>query len=189
MNWLQLVTPYLDTSSLPALAGTGSFLLARVLGALIPAGLLAGFFPRFAETLTDDVVRIRPRAVILMLLLGFAVIATTPILVALLILTVVGLGLAFLIFFLYLAVMLLAFFYAGILLGSLLARRYARRSTVLWRDGVVGMLLLSLVALVPFAGSAVVLLAVMFSTGLLLSRAFHLAFPREEARLPADRQA
>ena len=189
MNWLQLVTPYLDTSSLPALAGTGSFLLARVLGALIPAGLLAGFFPRFAETLADSVVRIRPRAAILMLLLGFGMVVATPVLVALLALTVVGLGLAFLIFSLYLVVTSLAFFYAGVLLGSLLARRYARRTTVLWRDGVLGMLLFSLVALIPFVGPVVVLLGVMFSAGMLLSRAFRFAFPREEARLPAGRQA
>lgn len=179
MNWFQLVVPYLDTSSLLALASTGSVLLVRVIGPIIPAGLFAGLFPRFAEALTDNLVSARPRTIIFSLLLGFAAFVATPVLVALLALTIVGVGLAFFLLSLYLCVISLAFFYAGILLGSLLARRYARRTTVLWRDGVFGMLLISFLALVPFAGPVAVLLAAILSTGLLLQRAFRGTFLRE----------
>jgi ABC-type transport system involved in cytochrome c biogenesis permease subunit len=76
--------------------------------------------------------------------------------------------------------LLLAFAYAGILAGGIFARRFAKREVILWRDGVLGMLSLSLIALIPVIGTFVILLLVTFSAGALLLLFFHWAFSREE---------
>ena len=45
--------PDVGTSRILALVSIGFFLFARILGALILAGLLSGLFPKFAETIVD----------------------------------------------------------------------------------------------------------------------------------------
>ncbi|PJA94241.1 hypothetical protein CO131_02280 [Candidatus Kaiserbacteria bacterium CG_4_9_14_3_um_filter_50_16] len=172
--------PDASTSRILALVSIGFFLFVRVLGALILAGLLAGLFPKLAEAIAERAYTKQPRAILLTMLLGFATLVATPILLILLSLTFVGIGLALLIFFLYALVAFLALLYAGIFLGSVFARRFARRDTMLWHDGVIGMLLLSLISLVPFIGLFAVLLLTTFSAGALLQLFFNFAFPREE---------
>jgi hypothetical protein len=177
--------PDVGTSRILSLISIGFFLFVRVLGALILAGLLAGLFPRFAETFVGRVAVMRPSRILLAALLGFAVFVVTPILTLLLALTFVGIGLALLLFILYLLTILLALLYAGILIGSLLARRFARRDAVLWRDGVLGMLILSLVTLIPYIGLFAVFFATALSAGTLVLIFFHFAFshPEETAEL------
>lgn len=172
--------PNIGTSRVLALISLGFFLFARILGALILAGLLAGLFPKLAEAIADRASSGRLRDILLPMLLGFGILVAAPILIALLALTFVGIGLALLLFFLYALLVLFAFLYAGILLGSLFARYFVRRDTVLWRDGVFGMLALSLIALAPFIGSSVLLLFTVFSAGALLLIFFDFAFPHEE---------
>lgn len=172
--------PDVGTSRILAIISISFFLLVRIVGALILAGLLAGLFPRFATLMVERTEAARPRAVLLTILLGFAAFVVTPALFLLLTLTFVGIGLALLSLVLYALMALLSLIYAGILLGSFLARRYAHRTTVFWHDGVVGMLLLSLVALVPYIGFFVVLFLTFFSAGALLRIFFDFAFPHEE---------
>jgi hypothetical protein len=159
----------------------GFFLFVRILGALILAGLLAGLFPRLAETLVERAYVGRPRDILLTTLLGFGILIATPVLIMLLALTFVGIGLAFLLLVLYALLVLLALLYAGILLGGVLARRYLRRETVLWHDGVLGMLAFSLVSLVPLIGLFATFLLTIFSAGALLQLFFHFAFPHDES--------
>jgi hypothetical protein len=178
---------YTDTSYLPSAGASrllgylsiGIFLLVRILGALILAGLIAGLFPRFAQTLAHRAYAARVRALLLTGLLGFAVLVATPVLLVLLALTFVGIGIAALLFVGYLLLLLLAAIYAGILSGSLLVRRFGKREGVRWSDGVLGMLLLSLLALVPYAGPFVVIVLTTYCAGALLLQFFHFAFPRE----------
>jgi hypothetical protein len=171
--------PSAGTSRILALTSIGLFLFARILGTLILAGLLTGLFPELAKAVTERAYARRPRSVLLTALLGFAILAATPVLLILLSLTFVGLGLALLLFILYALLAFLSVMYAGILLGGMFARRFALRDTVLWRDGVLGMLALSLVALVPIAGLSVVLLLTVFSAGALARLFSDFAFPRE----------
>ncbi|MBU6388386.1 hypothetical protein KGQ72_00685 [Patescibacteria group bacterium] len=171
--------PDAGTSRILAVVSVGFFLFARILGALILAGLLAGLFPRFAEAIVDRAYA-SPRNVLLTMLLGFAILVATPILLVLLSLTFVGIGLALLLLILYALLALLALVYAGILLGSVFARRFRKRDTIRWRDGVFGMLALSLITLVPVAGFSVALLFMLFTAGALLQIFFHFAFPHEE---------
>ena len=172
--------PDVGTSRMLAFVSIGFFLFARILGALILAGLLAGLFPRLAEAVVERASTERLRGILLTMLLGFAILVATPVLILLLALTFVGIGLALLLFILYALLALLTILYAGILVGGLLARRFARREIVRWHDGMLGMLALSLVLLVPVVGSLAGLLLALFSAGTLLLLFFHFAFPREE---------
>ena len=171
--------PDAGTSRTLALASIGVFLLVRILGALILAGLLAGLFPDLARTITDRAYTGRVRSLLLTTLLGFAALVATPILLLLLALTFVGLGVAVLVFIGYVLLVALAGMYAGILLGTLLVRRFTDREAVLWHDGVLGMLILSLIALVPIIGWLVAALLTAFAAGTLLVLFFRLAFPHE----------
>ncbi|MEK7144673.1 MAG: polymer-forming cytoskeletal protein [Patescibacteria group bacterium] len=172
--------PDVGTSRALALVSIGFFLFVRILGALILTGLLAGLFPRLAEEVALRAYEERPRRILLTMLLGFGILVATPVLIILLALTFVGIGLAFLLSILYALLVLFALLYAGILLGSMFARRFRKRETVLWHDGVFGMLALSLVALVPIFGLFVVLVLSLFTAGALLLIFFHFAFPHEE---------
>ena len=171
--------PSAGASRLLAFASIGIFLLARVLGALILAGLLAGLFPRLAEVLARRAHAERSRGWLLTALLGFATLVATPVLLVLLTLTFVGIGLALLLFIIYGLLALLSVLYAGILVGTLFARRFERRETVLWRDGVLGMLALSVASLVPVVGPSALFLLTAYTAGALMLAFFRFAFPRE----------
>lgn len=180
---------YTGTSYLPtrqeahavALASFGVFLFVKILGALLLAGLLAGLFPRLGEAVAAQTFSASARGVFLTTLLGFGVIVATPVLLILLAITFVGIGLAALLLILYSLLLILAFAFAGILVGALLAHRIWHREELLWRDGVFGMLVLSIVALVPVLGTLLVFVLMAFSMGALLLLFFHFAFPREQA--------
>ena len=169
------------TSASRALAfmGVAVFLLVRILGALILAGLLAGLFPRPAEEVVDMLLQGRLRRVLLTALLGFAVFVAVPVLILILALTFVGIGIALLLLFAYLLLTLLSLLYAGVALGNVLARRFGGREHVLWRDGVVGMLVLSVATLVPVLGPVLVALLTVFTAGALTLLFFRFAFQRE----------
>ncbi len=171
--------PSAGTSRTLALASLGIFLLARILGTLILAGLIAGLFPRLAEAVTERAWRGSARTILLTMLLGFAALVATPILLVLLALTFIGFGIALLLFVAYGLLIMLAFLYAGIMLGSLIARRFEHRAPVRWRDGVLGTLILSFITLIPFVGTLLLLLAMTFAAGALLLLFFHFAFPHE----------
>lgn len=172
--------PNIGTSKILNLINMGFFLFVRILGALILAGLLAGLFPRLAEELLERASTEKPRGVLLTILLGFGILVAGPVLIVLLALTFVGIGLALLLLVLYILLVLLALLYAGILLGSIFSRRFRQRDTVLWHDGILGMLILSLIAFVPVAGPLVTLFLTFFSAGALLLIFFNFAFPHEE---------
>lgn len=171
--------PNIGTSRVLTLINMGFFLLVRFLGALLLAGLLAGLFPKIGDMVVTSVFTRRVRYQLLTTLLGFAIIVVAPILTVLLMLTFIGLGLALLLGLLYLLLILLALLYSGILLGGALARKYARRETILWRDGVLGMLILSLAALIPVVGLVLAFLLACYVAGALLQLFYHFAFSSE----------
>ena len=171
--------PNAGTSRVLSLVSMGFFLVARILGALILAGLLAGLFPKLAEAVVARS-EMKTRSILLTMLLGFAILVASPVLLILLSLTFVGLGLALLLGILYALLAFLSVVYAGILIGCVFVRRYLHRETVLWHDGVFGMLILSLIALVPVIGMFAAFLFAVFSAGALLQIFFHAAFPHED---------
>lgn len=172
--------PDVSTSRLLAFVSIGFFLIARIVGALILAGLLAGLFPKFAETLVEDVYKSRRRDALLTFLLGFGIFVATPIMIVLLLLTFVGMGLALLLGIVYLLLAILAVAYIGIVTGGIIARIFLKREQVLWHDGVVGMAVIALISLVPFVGLPIIFLLAIFAGGTLLQLFFRFAFPYEE---------
>lgn len=172
--------PSIGTSRVLALINLGFFIFVRIFGALLLAGLLAGLFPKLAEAVVLRVYDRRLRSILLTTLLGFAIFVATPILILLLALTFVGLGFAILLCVGYALLFLLAILYAGILIGSMFARKVLRRESVLWHDGSIGMLVLSIVALIPVVGFGIAVLLTLFAAGALLQIFFHFAFLRDE---------
>jgi len=172
--------PDIGTSRALALASIGIFLLVRIIGALILAGLLAGLFPRLARAVTDRMYTRRVRSVLLTALLGFSVVVAMPVLFIMLALTFVGFGVAVLLMILYALLVVLAVLYAGILLGAVFVRYIAQRESILWHDGVLGMLAFSLIALVPIVGWIIAIFLASFSAGALLILFFQFAFAQDE---------
>jgi len=168
--------PNVGTSRVLAFASAGLFILVRILGALILAGLLTGLFPALSYAVVARTRRGRVRQTLLTALLGFSFIAATPVLLVVLALTFVGMGIALLGALLYALILLLSLVYAGILLGGLLARWYTGRDVVLWHDGMLGMLILSIISLIPIVGLPIVFLLAAFVVGTLLLIFFDSAF-------------
>lgn len=171
--------PDAGTSRVLAVASIGLFLLIRIIGALLLAGLVAGLFPEPARRIAQRASG-STRTFFLTTLLGFAALVATPVMLILLALTFVGIGMAAVGAVGYLLLVIMSFVYAGILLGTLFVRRFRHRESILWHDGVLGMLLLSVLGLVPALGALVVLVVVSFTAGALLSLFFSFAFPHEE---------
>ena len=169
--------PDVGTSRALAFASIAVFILVRIMGALLLAGLLAGLFPSLARHVVERASLNKVRAFFVTALLGFAVLVATPILVVLLALTFVGFGLAVLIAILYFLLAVLSVLYAGILVGAIVMHRLLGREDIRWHDGVVGMLLLSLIALVPFVGAFVAFILTAFTAGILFLVAYRFAFP------------
>ena len=172
--------PGADVSRTLAIASIGIFLVVRILALLILAGLLAGLFPRLADTVIDEGYERSVRHTLLTTLLGFAAFVATPILILLLAITFIGLAVATILFIAYTLLVFLALMYAGITLGGALARRFFERDGILWRDGVLGTLALSLITLVPVVGLLTVLALASFAAGALLQICFRFAFTRDE---------
>jgi cytoskeletal protein CcmA (bactofilin family) len=161
-------TSYLPTSAQAhalALAAVGVFLVVKILGALILAGLIAGIFPRLTEEVAAEALDRPARTVLLTTLLGFAVVVATPVLIILLALTFVGLGLALVIGLSYLLLCVLALIYTGIVVGAALARNFAKRESVLWRDAVLGMLVICIISVVPAIGLLLIGILAAFTCG------------------------
>jgi hypothetical protein len=123
----------------------------------------------------------RPRSILLTTLLGFAILVATPVLILILALTFVGIGLSAILFLLYALLGMLSVLYVGIVLGGLFARRFLKRETVRWLDGMLGMFGLSIVMFIPF-GAFLAFLLMMFTAGALLQTFFAFAFPKEEKK-------
>lgn len=164
-----------------ALASFGVFLFVRFLAAVILAGLIAGLFPRPVAALARRAFNGSIRSVSLTFLLGLGVLVAAPLVLVLLALTFVGLGIALFGAALYALLLILAFIGSGMLVGLFLARRIEKRDAVLWRDGAVGMLVLSFAGLIPVVGALLDFLLIAFVFGALVLALFQGAFPKEES--------
>lgn len=160
-----------------ALAGIGIFFLVRIIGALIVAGLLVGLFPVFTNMVTRQITDEPFKHTLLMLLLGFGIIAATPILLFLLAVSFVGLGAAFIIGAVYILLILLAFIYAGIILGAILRNYFGNRhNPVTWRDAILGMFVLMLISIIPIFGMLIIWILLCIAAGILGILFYRFAF-------------
>lgn len=160
------------------LASFGVFLFVRFLASIILAGLMSGLFPELSDKVSRRALKRTVRSMLLTLLLGFAILIATPVLLLLLALTFVGLGIVFLVGAAYVLLCILAFVFGGILVGALLRRYVAKRDTVRWHDGALGMFVLLLVSLVPVLGVLVLSVVTAFAAGALVNIFYYFAFPK-----------
>lgn len=169
--------PGANASRMLAIASIGVFLLVRILGALLLAGLLAGLFPRPAEEIVEKLSSDKITRILLTTALGFAIIVAVPVFILILALTFIGFGISALILIAYILLALLSLMGAGIVVGNMLARRFSNRDAVLWHDGVIGMLILSMATLIPYVGFWIVFLVATYTAGALSMLFFGYAFP------------
>ncbi len=163
-----------------ALAGLGVFLLVRLLAGAIAAGLLAGLFPSFSHLLTKEALMRSWKRFALLVLLGFAVLIVTPVLLILLVATFVGIGIAALVGAAYLLALVLSYLLAAIFAGALLMRLLAKRWSVSWKAALLGAVALYLLTLVPFVGSLVSFVLSLAALGALSFVFYRSAFGRGE---------
>lgn len=163
-----------------ALASIGIFFLVRILGALLVAGLLAGLFPSFTNYVAEEVFENSISHAFLLILLGFGAFVAVPVLIVLLSITFVGLSIAFVLAAAYLLLLSLAFAYAGILVGALWTRTFVKRTTITWRDAVLGMLALMIFMALPVVGMLVMMLLIFLAMGAIVHIFYKAALKKKD---------
>ncbi len=159
-----------------ALAGATMFFFIKILSLMIIAGIVAGVFTKFSNQLGNKALFGGAKNTLLNGLLGFGVIVAAPVLALFLFASVVGFGLAFLLLAAYVLLLMIAYAYAAVLVGLLLAHTFFKKNSISWRGAIAGALTLSLIQIVPFFGGLVVLVLVSISLGTLCMLLFHFLF-------------
>lgn len=172
--------PTIEQAQTFAIAGASVFLLVRILAVLVAAALLAGLFPVFAQAVADRALSRSPGRFALLVLLGFAVVFATPIFIFILLVSFVGMGVAFLLLAAYLLLIMLGYLYAGVLAGAALGRGLLKREVVTWKLAIVGMLVLYLVSAVPVIGGLLTFILFLAATGTIVVLAHRFAFGKTE---------
>jgi|CXWL01.1.fsa_nt_gi cytoskeletal protein CcmA (bactofilin family) len=163
-----------------AILGAGIFFLVRMVSAMIIAALFVGLFPVFTRCLMDMLISRSFRRGSLLALLGFGIAISTPILLLILLISFVGIGVAFILGALYLLLLLIAHAYVGVLIGALLRRnllhRVRGRNSLTWKDAVLGTGLLYILSLAPYIGTLILVLLMAFVTGAISTLVYRFAF-------------
>lgn len=161
-----------------ALAGLGVFFVVRLISAAVASGLIAGLFPEFTQrivsrTLTPSVGRFA-----LLVLIGFAVMIATPVLVFLLMVSFAGIGIGLVVGAAYVLLMLLSYLYAGVLAGAAITKGIFKRPIVTWQHAVLGMIVLRVVGVIPGVGFLISVILTAAAAGALLLTCYKFAFAR-----------
>lgn len=172
--------PTIEEAKTFAVAGASVFLLVRILAVLIAAALLAGLFPVFTQAVADRALSRSPGRFALLVLLGFAVVFATPVFIFILLVSFVGMGVAFLLLTAYLLLLMLGYLYAGVLAGAALARGLMKQEVVTWKFATLGMLVLYLVSAVPVIGGILTFILFLAATGTIVVLAHRVAFGKIE---------
>ena len=148
----------------PAPAAFGVWTLGLMAMATVLVAVVPGFFGRVAEA-----ARARFGWSVLA---GFLALAAVPLAALILLVTVIGVPLALLALLAYFALLLTGYVAAGIALGDAVLRRWlaARAAHRGWRAlfAALGVLVIGLVALIPWLGGLVALVALVTGMGALL---------------------
>jgi hypothetical protein len=143
----------------------GLLIVATVLITLMPT-----FYTRVAETLRSRVG--------MSLLIGFVTLICVPALAVLFLITIIGVPLALLVIAGYLILLVVGYVSAGISIGHWLLNRVKSDQTgsTLWRIGssVLGVLIVSLLARIPWIGGWIVLIALLVGLGALTLQVWQL---------------
>jgi hypothetical protein len=140
---------------------------------MLIAALLVAAFPDFYAAVAQT---LRSR-VGMSALLGFIALICIPVAALILLFTIIGVPLALMTVALYLALLLVGYVSAGIGLGEWALSRFKsdRAGARWWRIGaaVLGMLAVSLLGRLPYAGGLVILIALLTGLGALVLQIRH----------------
>jgi hypothetical protein len=150
----------------------GLLLVATILVLLMP-----GFYTRVAATLRARVG--------MSVLIGFVALICVPVAAVLFLITIIGVPLGLLTIALYLVLLVVGYVSTGISIGDWLLKRMMsdRANTALWRIGgaIAGVLIVSLLARIPWIGGWVVLIALLAGLGALTLQVWQLRNPKANA--------
>ena len=161
-----------------ALAGLGIFFLVRLVAAMLAAGLAVGLFPEFARRVTHEATGRSLKRFFMLVLLGFAAVVATPVLILLLLASFVGIGIAALLGATYVLMLMLGYLYAGVLVGSLFARYALKRPGVSWRSAAFGILVLYVIGLLPVIGILISSIVAAAALGAIIATFYKFSFGR-----------
>lgn len=178
--------PTVEQAKTFALAGASVLFIVHIIAVLIAAGLLAGLFPVFSQRVADKALSRTPGRFALLALLGFGVAFATPVLILILLVSFVGVGVAFILGAAYMLLLMLGYLYAGILAGAALARGLVKRTRVTWKFALLGMLVLYLIGVIPVIGDLVTFVLFLVATGAIVSIAYQFAFNKSTEESEAD---
>jgi len=178
--------PTVEQAKTFAIAGASVFFVVRILAVLIGAALLAGLFPVFTQKVADKALTRTPGRFAILALLGFAVVFAAPVLIILLLISFVGMAVAFLLLVAYILLLMLGYLYAGIIAGSALGRGLMKRERVTWKLALLGMLALYLISTVPIIGGILTFVLFLAATGSIVAIAYKFAFSRFSDTVPSS---
>ncbi len=163
-----------------ALAGVGIFLVVRLLAFMLVAGLLTGLFPTFARRLVDETLAHSFEGFMKVTAIGLILTVVTPLIILLLLVSFVGMGVALLLGAAYALLLVLGYLYAATLAGSMVARKVFKRDTVLWRDAVIGVVILYVIGMIPVIGFVISFVLAAAALGALASLFYSFAYKRDD---------
>lgn len=149
-------------------------------GLLVLAALIAAALPGPSQRMASEL-RERPW---LTTLVGLTALGAIPVAAVLLMVTIIGIPLGLLAIVLYAALLLVGYVWLAVVMGGLLLDRVKPDTAALtaWRAGaaVLAMLVLALLARLPYVGGFIVLVALMVGVGMIVA-----VLMRQRASTPA----
>lgn len=149
------------------IAFVGAFLLFRLFATLVTALILTSYFKGFSNTVVRGVIQNPLR----MLGYGFVTVVVTPVAATLLFVTLLGIPLGFMVMLSYAFLMCVSCIYVGVVFGSWVSQLLYTSdiAVVTWKNVIGGVVLLSIVSLIPVVGWIVGLGVFLMSVGAIVS--------------------
>lgn len=164
-----------------AVAGFGVYLIVRIVAGMLLVGLLVGLLPRVSRSIAHGVMTSSPTHAVSLFVLGFGVLVLTPLVLLVLAISVVGIGVMFLLGVAYLTGLLCAYVYGSLLLGAGIARILWKREGYGWQNAIIGFLVFQVVALIPGIGFLVSFVFFTLALGALTHTFYRYLSARERA--------
>ncbi len=148
-------------------------------GLMVLAALIAAALPDVSQRMAQEL-RARPW---LTPLLGLVALTTIPIAAVLLMLTIIGIPIGLLAIIGYGALLLIGYVWLAVVVGGMLLDRVSPETAALtmWRAGaaVLAMLVLAILARLPFLGGLVAFVALVVGVGMIVTVVFRKSPPAE----------
>jgi len=162
---LDIPTRSLGPTGLAAVlaAVAGVIVITKLLSGIVAAIALVLVFPKFSIMVTDSVFQNFWKSVGV----GFVLFIVIPAVIVVFAITIIGLLVAFAVGIAYAFLLIASGIYAGILTGSLIARRLKKENTVSWKWAALGAFVLFVISLLPFVGWVIAFVLFLAALGAL----------------------